>query len=78
MMTTTIYCPQCKKPTTWQDNPNRPFCTSRCKLIDLGEWASQGYVISDTIVSSNTMITDTTALSSTNNQALCNNHAIDD
>lgn len=35
-----INCPICGKPNTWQkDNKSRPFCSDRCKLIDLGEWA---------------------------------------
>ena len=39
-------CPQCRKPVHWQaDNPWRPFCSERCKLIDLGEWASEGHAI---------------------------------
>ncbi|HCO66084.1 DNA gyrase inhibitor YacG, partial [Alloalcanivorax sp.] len=39
---TRIYpCPQCRKPSRWDDNPWRPFCSERCKLIDLGDWASE-------------------------------------
>jgi endogenous inhibitor of DNA gyrase (YacG/DUF329 family) len=35
-----ITCPTCGKKDTWQpENPFRPFCSDRCKLIDLGEWA---------------------------------------
>lgn len=41
--TNTYPCPQCQKPTQWQNNPNRPFCSQRCKLIDLGAWASENY-----------------------------------
>ena len=38
-----IKCPTCAKPDTWQaNNKYRPFCSERCKLIDLGEWASDG------------------------------------
>lgn len=40
---TSYPCPRCKKPTVWQDNPNKPFCSERCKLIDLGAWASESY-----------------------------------
>ncbi len=36
-------CPICKKETTWQDNPFRPFCSERCRLIDLGKWAAGEY-----------------------------------
>lgn len=39
-------CPICKKTDTWQpDNKFRPFCSERCKLIDLGEWATDAHVI---------------------------------
>ncbi|MFW2177088.1 MULTISPECIES: DNA gyrase inhibitor YacG [unclassified Moraxella] len=41
----TYPCPQCGKPTVWQDNPSKPFCSERCKLIDLGAWASEDYKI---------------------------------
>ncbi|MBI4826934.1 MAG: DNA gyrase inhibitor YacG [Nitrospirae bacterium] len=40
-----IKCPYCKKDTTWEENPHRPFCSDRCKLIDLGKWASGEYKI---------------------------------
>ena len=40
-----IKCPQCSKSVTWQDNPQRPFCSERCKLIDLGQWADGSYSI---------------------------------
>ena len=38
-----ITCPVCKNITTWEENPFRPFCSERCKLIDLGAWASGEY-----------------------------------
>jgi len=40
-----ITCPLCKKITTWEENPFRPFCSERCKLIDLGAWAKEEYRI---------------------------------
>lgn len=40
-------CPLCKKPVTWEGNPCRPFCSERCKTIDLGDWASERYRIPD-------------------------------
>ncbi len=40
-----ITCPVCKDITTWEENPFRPFCSERCKLIDLGAWASGDYSI---------------------------------
>lgn len=41
----TIKCPHCRKETDLADNPYRPFCSERCKMIDLGTWASEGYRI---------------------------------
>ena len=39
-------CPQCRKPVHWRaDNPWRPFCSHRCKLIDLGDWAAERHAI---------------------------------
>ncbi len=40
-----IRCPTCKSITTWEENPWRPFCSERCRLIDLGAWASGEYRI---------------------------------
>jgi uncharacterized protein len=42
-LSTIIKCPTCQQPTSWQDNPHRPFCSDRCRLIDLGCWAEEGY-----------------------------------
>jgi uncharacterized protein len=37
-----INCPICNKENTWKpENTFRPFCSERCKLIDLGEWANE-------------------------------------
>lgn len=37
-----ICCPTCGKKETWTaDNTFKPFCSERCKLIDLGDWASE-------------------------------------
>jgi endogenous inhibitor of DNA gyrase (YacG/DUF329 family) len=40
-----IKCPTCKSKTEWKDNSFRPFCSERCKLIDLGAWALEEYKI---------------------------------
>ena len=40
-----VRCPVCKKKTTWEENPFKPFCSERCKLIDLGRWASDEYKV---------------------------------
>ncbi|MFL6351620.1 MAG: DNA gyrase inhibitor YacG [Bryobacteraceae bacterium] len=44
-MAVTVRCPICKKDVGF-DNPNMPFCSDRCRIIDLGNWASEKYVIS--------------------------------
>ena len=51
-----LRCPTCRKIVLRKD-PDFPFCSERCRLIDLGKWASGGYVIS-------TPITDPEALES--------------
>jgi hypothetical protein len=43
---TTVKCPHCKNPVIWNSkNSSKPFCSERCKLIDLGEWAAGERVI---------------------------------
>ena len=39
-------CPICKKPTDSDAHADFPFCNERCKLLDLGNWASEKYTIS--------------------------------
>lgn len=41
-------CPICKAEVPF-GNPNMPFCSERCQLLDLGKWASEEYVISTPI-----------------------------
>lgn len=44
----TVKCPTCGKPVPWTPEERwRPFCSERCKLIDLGEWADEGRRIPD-------------------------------
>jgi len=41
-----IACPTCKKSQRWKDCiEHRPFCSKRCQLIDLGEWANENHSI---------------------------------
>ncbi len=42
-MSLNIKCPTCKKNIQWADNPARPFCSERCRTLDLGAWASGDY-----------------------------------
>jgi endogenous inhibitor of DNA gyrase (YacG/DUF329 family) len=41
-------CPICRKEVNF-GSPYMPFCSERCKLIDLGNWASEKYVISTSV-----------------------------
>ncbi|HMO49126.1 MAG TPA: DNA gyrase inhibitor YacG [Rubrivivax sp.] len=39
-----VRCPACGKQTLYSpDNPARPFCSMRCRSVDLGAWASESY-----------------------------------
>lgn len=40
-----LRCPTCRK-TVLRGDPDFPFCSERCRRIDLGKWASGGYVVS--------------------------------
>ena len=44
-MSLTVKCPTCRKETPWGNNPHRPFCSERCRLVDLGAWAQERYRI---------------------------------
>lgn len=40
----TVNCPRCGAPVEWTPEARfRPFCSERCKLIDLGAWATESY-----------------------------------
>lgn len=42
----TVKCPTCGKPVPWvPESRYRPFCSERCKQIDLGAWAAEQYTI---------------------------------
>ena len=41
-----VRCPTCKRDIAWSDEfPYRPFCSDRCRLIDLGAWLSEKHAI---------------------------------
>ncbi|GIW48494.1 MAG: DNA gyrase inhibitor YacG [Deltaproteobacteria bacterium] len=46
-----VRCPRCNRVVEWEGNEWRPFCSERCKLIDLGAWVSEEYRISGERVS---------------------------
>ena len=42
--TPVVNCPSCSKPVVWSElNRWRPFCSERCKSVDLGAWAAEHY-----------------------------------
>jgi endogenous inhibitor of DNA gyrase (YacG/DUF329 family) len=41
-MSPLVKCPTCNRKTEWSDaSPFRPFCSERCRLIDLGAWLTE-------------------------------------
>lgn len=41
-----VPCPHCGELSEWRpENPWRPFCSERCKMIDLGCWANESYKV---------------------------------
>lgn len=42
-----VKCPTCKKTGAWFAGSYGPFCSRRCKLIDLGKWLGEEHVIAD-------------------------------
>jgi len=41
MSPTKVKCPTCKRELNWEESRFRPFCSERCRLIDLGAWLSE-------------------------------------
>jgi len=51
-MTIEVPCPTCQNKVKWEAKSEfRPFCSKRCQLIDLGEWAEEGHKISQPVQS---------------------------
>jgi len=40
-----VRCPTCRREIAWNGNPYRPFCSDRCRLLDLAAWADERYRI---------------------------------
>lgn len=40
-----VACPQCKKKFNYYESEFRPFCSEKCRLIDLGQWLSESYTV---------------------------------
>jgi endogenous inhibitor of DNA gyrase (YacG/DUF329 family) len=48
---TVVPCPTCNRPVQWTEAfPWRPFCSERCKLIDLGAWAAEKHAIPGEVI----------------------------
>jgi endogenous inhibitor of DNA gyrase (YacG/DUF329 family) len=47
-MAARLRCPTCKRALAWSEEyPYRPFCSERCRLIDLGAWLSEQRAVPD-------------------------------
>ncbi len=44
---TSVRCPTCDKRGAWFTTPYGPFCSHRCKLVDLGKWLGEEHAISE-------------------------------
>jgi uncharacterized protein len=47
-------CPICGKTSDSATDPDFPFCSERCRLIDLGNWSSEKYKISEPVIDEST------------------------
>lgn len=47
-----VNCPTCRRELDWHSAPFRPFCSERCRLIDLGAWLAEGHAIAGEDVTS--------------------------
>jgi hypothetical protein len=43
-------CPICGKATSKASDADFPFCSERCRLLDLGNWSSERYVVSEPVI----------------------------
>ncbi len=46
-MPATLKCPICGKPSDFNAPPMGPFCSQRCKLVDLGSWFKEDYKVTE-------------------------------
>ena len=49
-------CPICKTPTDSNDDADFPFCSDRCRQKDLGNWATEKYVVSESIFNEDDLV----------------------
>ncbi|HEX6821827.1 MAG TPA: DNA gyrase inhibitor YacG [Candidatus Sulfotelmatobacter sp.] len=62
-----LHCPICKKAVT-NNAPEFPFCSPRCRTIDLGKWASGGYVVSSPVTDAEETLQDPSGQDQDRNQ----------
>lgn len=41
----TVACPRCEKKFNYYSSEFRPFCSEKCRLIDLGQWLTESYTV---------------------------------
>ena len=51
-------CPICKSSTDSEVHKDFPFCSERCRMLDLGAWASEKYVVSDPVFDEEVLFED--------------------
>ena len=44
-----VKCPNCSEYSEWENNKWKPFCSERCKMLDLGRWASEDYILKENL-----------------------------
>lgn len=42
-----VKCPHCETVFNYYDSKFRPFCSERCKMIDMGHWLEESYSVPD-------------------------------
>lgn len=62
------HCPICKKPTDSDHDKYFPFCSERCRLMDLGNWASEKYKVTEPAVDEGDAGTPNAAATNQNNE----------
>ena len=43
-------CPTCQRVGNWSSGPYGPFCSRRCKLVDLGKWLNEEHAVSEPLL----------------------------
>lgn len=43
-----VKCPECSKEFNYYSSEYRPFCSEKCKMVDLGMWLTENYTVAST------------------------------